>query len=608
MRISQAIVLTAVLCCLGCPAAILDAECPEKCAAGEQCVDGTCARLCNSDNDCDSLYECNDGSCLYVGCLTDADCNDDNPCTSDSCSDTGCVHTANITPCDDSDLCTTNDFCVNGACVGTAVECNDDNGCTQDLCDPATGDCQFPAVAAGTECRAAAGPCDVAEECDSGTCPNDLFASANVCRVAAGPCDIAETCVGNSANCPGDILAGAGIECRASAGQCDVAEVCGGAEITCPADSLALPDVVCRPANGACDTEDLCTGFSATCTGDAVATTAQECRPSTHSCDPAENCDGSTKTCPDDAIRALGYEVCGKYSCSCDSTATTGTVQCCIPIFNTCDDAMTSGLSLLDTHVDGSYNGYLDTWTETAVDSCVPYTTYGDAVSVLEVPAGHLLRLSFYAANNDALVYLVDDCSSASPSCSPIVNAYPSTASTEVLYHFNATGSPETWYTVFDTGSPLVPTSSFTVTAWVAEYNARSGSDTCATTPPVLSTGSYIIELTGHTNALNATTAGTTCAGTGIASTGVDEIYRIVLGDGQFVSTYYFGTGGDPTIYLTTACGNLATCVFRADLAGVDYENFGYSNVTGVAQTYYMVIDSNAGGHVTGGYLDVTIN
>ncbi|MBZ5640802.1 MAG: thrombospondin type 3 repeat-containing protein [Acidobacteriia bacterium] len=57
-------------------------------------------------------------------------------------------------------------------------------------------------------CRAAAGVCDVAEDCDgvSNDCPTDLFAPSSLeCRPSTAPCDPAESCTGSAADCPADL-------------------------------------------------------------------------------------------------------------------------------------------------------------------------------------------------------------------------------------------------------------------------------------------------------------------------------------------------------------------------------------------------------------------
>ena len=66
-----------------------------------------------------------------------------------------------------------------------------------------------------------------------------------VCRAAAGPCDLAETCGAGAAECPDDALAAAGTECRAASGiGCDAAELCDGVTAACPDDAPDACQVV----------------------------------------------------------------------------------------------------------------------------------------------------------------------------------------------------------------------------------------------------------------------------------------------------------------------------------------------------------------------------
>jgi MYXO-CTERM domain-containing protein len=57
----------------------------------------------------------------------------------------------NSTPCDDGNVCTTGDNCVNGICTGSAVNCDDHNPCTEDSCDLVAG-CVHTQLADGTAC------------------------------------------------------------------------------------------------------------------------------------------------------------------------------------------------------------------------------------------------------------------------------------------------------------------------------------------------------------------------------------------------------------------------------------------------------------------------
>src|SRR2546426_1401699 len=81
--------------------------------------------------------------------------------------------------------------------------------CTRDVCDGSAKLCTHPAGNAGTVCRAIAGDCDVAEECDgtSPGCPRDAFKPTSVeCRATAGECDLAESCTASGASCPADVV------------------------------------------------------------------------------------------------------------------------------------------------------------------------------------------------------------------------------------------------------------------------------------------------------------------------------------------------------------------------------------------------------------------
>ena len=139
---------------------------------------------------------------------------------------------------------------------GSNGDCNDNNPCTVDTCPGGSGErtCSNTAGNGGTTCRAAAGACDLAEQCTgtSTTCPADAKSTA-LCRASAGVCDPAEFCPGNSNNCPADAKSTA--VCRPSAGDCDAAESCDGVNNDCPADQFTAAGVTCRAASAgqACD-------------------------------------------------------------------------------------------------------------------------------------------------------------------------------------------------------------------------------------------------------------------------------------------------------------------------------------------------------------------
>jgi hypothetical protein len=83
--------------------------------ANEDCTDGL-------DNNCDGSTDDQDDACN--GC-EELNCNDGNVCTDDGCEMGVCVHTpvADGGACDDGLVCTEDDACAQGECVGTHIDC-----------------------------------------------------------------------------------------------------------------------------------------------------------------------------------------------------------------------------------------------------------------------------------------------------------------------------------------------------------------------------------------------------------------------------------------------------------------------------------------------------
>ena len=224
---------------------------------------------------------------------TGEDCDDGNVLAGDCCSPTCTFDAAGVTCAEDGDRCTI-DACdgagacthpPSGACAELGAPCAADldcesNHCVDGVCcdspcgggagddcaacsvaagAPADGVCA--AVAAGTECRAATGECDLAETCDGArlVCPPDARATAGTtCRDAMGDCDLAEACDGASGECPPDgARIAAGTECRAASGPCDLAEACDGASVACPDDVVASDGTDCDDGL-ACDGSEAC--------------------------------------------------------------------------------------------------------------------------------------------------------------------------------------------------------------------------------------------------------------------------------------------------------------------------------------------------------------
>lgn len=105
--------------------------------------------ICNADSDgCTIDDTCTNGTCT-AGIL--ADCSEESDqCNTGVCQSTGdnsydcqkdpTSHEGNA--CDDMSLCTTDEVCTNGFCIGTEPDCDDTFVCTTDSCNTETGECE----------------------------------------------------------------------------------------------------------------------------------------------------------------------------------------------------------------------------------------------------------------------------------------------------------------------------------------------------------------------------------------------------------------------------------------------------------------------------------
>lgn len=189
--------------------------------------------------------------------------------------------------------------CQGGACVRTGGGGNP-GGCPagQAKCGKSCIDISSDVANCGSCGHVCPGPtpgtCQGAAICTNGVCGFAPLAAGTVCRPAAGPCDLAEACNGTSLNCPANAFAPSSTICRPAAGDCDAVEFCTGSSAACPADGFQPASVACRPA---------------TCEG-GVATRAA-------------TCSGAGSACPEPIREACTPYVCGATACrtNCDSDA-----------------------------------------------------------------------------------------------------------------------------------------------------------------------------------------------------------------------------------------------------------------------------------------------
>lgn len=267
----------------------------------------------------DAGEQCDPGAASANDCCTDQ-CMFETPSFS-------CRHAVSG-GCDQAESCTgTSADCPVDAVEQAGIVCRSAHGeCNpEEVCDGVNAECPADVYApAGTACSDTQADCFVALCSASGVCQQQggFVAAGTECRASAGDCDVAETCDGVSGYCPHDARVAADTTCRAAAGECDVAEVCDGASVNCPIDSFELVGTLCRAVSGDCDVAESCTGQSASCPADAVLAAGTVCRAATGECDAAEVCSGLGIACPNDHFVPDGQ------ACTDDGLVCNGSAAC----------------------------------------------------------------------------------------------------------------------------------------------------------------------------------------------------------------------------------------------------------------------------------------
>ena len=302
---------------------------PLDCDDGNPCTMDACDPLigcthehgdgqCSDGNLCTTEDTCVTGQCVGLGML---DCDDQNPCTNDACNPAlGCTHTNNTQPCDDGNECTLGENCQGGMCLGGApVNCNDGNLCTDDLCDP-QGGCTHEHNA--NPCNDA-DPCTTTDVCIGGQC----VGAGNLNCNDGNPCtdDLCEAgggCkyVDNSIECNDGNPCTTGDKCSNSACQgtgnldCDDKNIC--TNDSCSPEKGCTHDANDNPCNDgdACTTGDICgDGF---CKGPGKLE-CDDSNPCTDDdCDANSGCthDNNTAVCDDNNECTTG-DKCNQGAC-----------------------------------------------------------------------------------------------------------------------------------------------------------------------------------------------------------------------------------------------------------------------------------------------------
>ncbi|MGB0591606.1 MAG: hypothetical protein ACPGU1_18175 [Myxococcota bacterium] len=241
---------------------VSDAECVDPATPPGECRAVLCdlpSGLCLTVNFPDGA-SCDDGlgcttedACLGGACVgSERLCLDDNPCTAGTCDEASdaCVFTPVEAPCDDGQLCTLDDRCEGGACVGAP-----NPACA---CVPGTDDCA--AFDDGDLCNGSLTCVDALCVSDGASvvCPEDVAGGCEtlLCDPADGVCK--GTPKPNGVPCADGDACTQGDLCNA--GQCEGGEVFCEDGNPCTSDGCdAATGCFHLPAPGACDDGDLCT-------------------------------------------------------------------------------------------------------------------------------------------------------------------------------------------------------------------------------------------------------------------------------------------------------------------------------------------------------------
>ncbi len=340
-----------------------DASCDDgdACTLEDSCQDGQCvggaaveACSCTGLADgvgCDDQDPCTEGdACSNEVCMGAAkDCSAlDGPCQTGTCAaESGaCTFTlhADGSECEDGNLCTLGDQCLDGACVYSDLkDCGQD--CRSGLCAPETGTCDGPVLEDGTLCE------------DGDTCTNNACIEG-VCTVTQNECECVgqedgtncsdgDTCTEND-RCLNEVCIGDELICEGSADGCLLGQ-CNRATGTCetvPADFGTL----CNDGD-ACTLDDYCSegfcqGQAKDCNAEALACQAGTCNSATGNCDMVAMPDGllcevadscvSAATCQTGVCTAIeGATRCGvcdelELNAACDDGSTCTTNDKCI--------------------------------------------------------------------------------------------------------------------------------------------------------------------------------------------------------------------------------------------------------------------------------------
>jgi hypothetical protein len=208
---------------------------------------------CTTDAQCDDGNKCNGAETCVAGVCkpgTALSCDDGNSCTVDGCDPAnGCAHVTleDGALCNDGKYCTVNDACTAGTCTGQARDCSGSvtAACQKAGCDEANAKCGSVAAPDGDPCDDH-DLCTTDDKCAAGKCAGTKKAGCSNCAITADcPAVVCTTALCNDmGTC--DYVAVEG--CDAGASGTDAGDASspvdegGGGEAGAPDASTPAPD------------------------------------------------------------------------------------------------------------------------------------------------------------------------------------------------------------------------------------------------------------------------------------------------------------------------------------------------------------------------------
>ncbi len=457
---------------------------------GQACTDGT---------ECTSNDVCTLGACVGSAVV----CADDgNPCTDTSCDKfLGCVTTNNKLPCDDHDLCTSNDVCNAGKCGGTPKNCDDLSACTVDYCvvvggtpkcvyeyntDPCNdgNECTINDVCAGGNCKGSVRSCDDFNICTDDSCipATGCLNTPNTSVCSDGnPCTDKDVCtlgvcagtakVCNDLNlCTDDSCVGGSCQFLANTAACNDGSACTDKDFC--ADGVCKPGlkVVCNDLNDC--TNDSCnpaSGCVYTPATGAVCNDGEVCT-SNDTCSASGKCGGVAVPgcCKEDATCFSSF-LCTIGTCDLNNNRCVYSPKNCEDgndcTLDTCKDGVCGHSVLSQAQVlyyegfDGATNGWTFTRAnESYVASTInwhvtTYRSYSPTRSLVANDASLNNYYMDYGYHADAYAY--------SPKIS-LPAGYVGTLSFQFQMDIEATAGWDFLHLYIQDGASLVPIQSWT--------------------------------------------------------------------------------------------------------------------------------------------------